>query len=49
MASNKLVANATKTTLLFMNLKEEQDVKVKVGEAEIKREKSAKLLGMNDG
>ena len=47
MASNKLVANPTKTSLLFMNLKGELDIKINIGEAEIKREKSAKLLGMN--
>ena len=37
MASNKLVANATKTTLLFMNLKGEQDIKIKIGKDEIRR------------
>ena len=35
MASNKLRANATKTTLMFMNLRGEQDVKINVGEAGI--------------
>ena len=47
MSSNKLVANATKTTLLLLNLKGEQDVTIKVGNVVIKQEKSAKLLGMN--
>ena len=41
------MANASKTTLLFMNLKEGQDVNIKVGQVEIKTEKTAKLLGMN--
>ena len=44
MASNGLVANPTKTTLLIMNNKEEEEVEVKVGNVQITQEKASKLL-----
>ena len=47
MASNRLVANASKTTLLFINLKSNQQQKIKIGQTEVVQESSAKLLGMN--
>ena len=40
MASNGLVANPTKTTLLVMNNKEDEEVKVKLGEVVITQEKT---------
>ena len=45
MASNGLLANPTKTTLMVINNKnkDEPTLEVKVGEALIKQEKSAKL------
>ena len=46
MASNGLVANPTKTTLLMMNQNTEERIKIKVGEANIEQEKVAKLLGV---
>ena len=47
MASNGLVANATKTTFLIINSKSNVVNTIKIGQTEIKQEKSAKLLGMN--
>ena len=47
MASNGLVANPTKTTLLVLNNRMEEEVKVKVGESYITQEKTTKLLGVN--
>ena len=47
MASNGLVANPTKTTLLIMNNKEEEEVEVKVGNVQITQEKTSKLLGIS--
>ena len=47
MASNGLVANPSKTALLFINNKVKGDpIKIKIGNVEITQEKSAKLLGM---
>ena len=47
MASNGLVANPSKTALLFLNNKEKGDtIKIKIGSAIVTQEKSAKLLGM---
>ena len=46
MVSNELVANSMKTALLAMNSKEEEAVRVKVGEVEIQQEKSSKLKGI---
>ena len=47
MASNGLVANPSKTALLFLNNKVIGDpIKIKIGPATIIQEKSAKLLGM---
>ena len=46
MASNGLVANPSKTTLIVMNKKGEQPMKVKVGETYVKQEHTAKLLGV---
>ena len=46
MASNGLVANPTKTTLLMMNQNTEERIKIKVGEANIEQERVAKLQGV---
>ena len=47
MASNGLVANPSKTVLIFMNLKKNHaPISVKIGKVTIQEEKSAKLLGM---
>ena len=47
MASNGLVANPSKTALLFLNSKEKCDpVEISIGTAKITQETSAKLLGM---
>ena len=50
MASNGLVANATKTTLMFLNEKKEditlEPRSIKVGSAKVLQEKNAKLLGV---
>ena len=47
MASNGLVANPTKTAMLFLNNKvTENPIQIKIGDAKITQEKSAKLLGM---
>ncbi len=46
MASNGLVANPSKTTLLMMNKKDEEIVRIKVGESYIEQESVAKLLGI---
>ena len=46
MASNGLVANPQKTTLLIMNNKEEGEVQVTVGNATVSQQKSSKLLGV---
>ena len=53
MASNGLVANASKPALLFMNvsvslpeMNESQLIKIKVGDTEVTQVHSAKLLGM---
>ena len=46
MASNGLVANPSKTMLIVMNKKEEEPMKVKVGETYIEQEHTAKLLGV---
>ena len=51
MASNGLVANASKTTLMFLNNKrnsEDQNLNhtIQIGEATITQEKNAKLLGI---
>ena len=47
MASNRLVENPNKTTLLIMNNKEEEEVKVKVGNLLITQDRTSKLLGIN--
>ena len=47
MASNGLVANPSKTALLFLNSKEKCDpVEIPIGSALVIQEKNAKLLGM---
>ena len=49
MASNGLVANPSKTNLMFINLKQEKDAieELKVGKVMISQVNNAKLLGMN--
>ena len=47
MASNGLVANATKTTFLLIGKKTGPANSISVGQSMIKQEPSAKLLGMN--
>ena len=48
MASNGLVANPSKTAILFLNNKVIDDpIKIKIGTTAITQEKSAKLLGMS--
>ena len=49
MASNGLVTNASKTALLYLNLKKQTDesaTDIKIGDSTISRQKHAKLLGM---
>ena len=46
MASNGLVANPSKTTLMILNHKVETPVEIKVGQNTIKQEMSSKLLGV---
>ena len=52
MASNGLVANASKTTLIFLNAKlktndfDQEKIKIKVGKDWVTQERNAKLLGM---
>ena len=48
MASNGLVANAGKTAFILLNVKnmDNSEVELKIGETLIKRQSSAKLLGM---
>ena len=46
MASNGLVANPTKTTLLTLNNKGSEQVKITIGGTKIKQVKKAKLLGV---
>ena len=46
MASNGLVANPNKTTLLILNNKGKEKVKIKIGEALISQVEDAKLLGV---
>ena len=47
MASNGLVANPSKTALLFLNNKAKGDpIEINIGKVKITQEKSAKLLGM---
>ena len=46
MASNGLVANPSKTILIVMNKKEEEPMKVKVGETYVEQEHTTKLLGV---
>ena len=47
MASNGLVANPKKTTLLFLNLRKGMDlITINIGNEKITQEKNAKLLGM---
>ena len=48
MASNGLIANPSKTSLLILNNKnrEENQIKIKIGKAIVTQEASAKLLGM---
>ena len=53
MASNGLIANASKTSLVILNLKSNKSnsgtnlIKVKIGEEYVNQEKSAKLLGIS--
>ena len=54
MAANGLVANPSKTAFLLLNVKKRNreeldspDIKVTIGNVEIKRQSCAKLLGMN--
>ena len=46
MASNGLVSNPTKTTLMILNHKKEKEVGIMVGGNEICQERFTKLLGM---
>ena len=46
MASNGLVANSSKTTLMFINGKKEKDIEIQVGDSMVKQESTAKLLGI---
>jgi hypothetical protein len=49
MASNGLVANPSKTVLMMNNSKQKENdlpTKIKVGDHEIKKSKSVKLLGL---
>ena len=47
MASNGLVANSSKTSFLLLNAgRTDYDVTVRIGEDQVKREESAKLLGI---
>ena len=46
MASNGLVANPKKTTLLILNNKGSEEVKITIGGTEIKQVEKAKLLGV---
>ena len=46
MASNGLVANPSKTTLLVLNSKGETELEIKVGESTVKQQHQAKLLGV---
>ena len=46
MASNGLVANLSKTTLMIINYKSDTPVDINFGNAIIKQESSAKLLGV---
>ena len=53
MASNGLVANASKTALMFMNLKQTKNeqgeikpISIMIGETEVTQETSTKLLGI---
>ena len=46
MASNRLVANHTKTTLLILNNKGSEEVKITIGGTENKQVKKAKLLAV---
>ena len=46
MASNGLVANPTKTTLMILNFKGKEKVIIKIGEALISQVNNAKLLGV---
>ena len=39
--------NSTKTTLLFLNVKQDFPIEIKIGDSSVSREPSAKLLGMN--
>ena len=47
MASNGLVANASKTSFLIIGKKSRTLEKIKIGQTEIEQETGAKLLGMN--
>ena len=46
MASNGLVSNPTKTTLMILNHKVQVPVEIKVGKVKIIQEISSKLLGV---
>ena len=46
MASNGLVANPSKTTLMILNHKSDSPVEISVGGKTIVQEKSSKLLGV---
>ena len=46
MASNGLVANPSKTTLLILNNRNGEEIEIKIGETKIKQDKEAKLLGV---
>jgi hypothetical protein len=45
-ASNGLVANPSKTTLLILNNNSGEEIEIKIGETKIKQDKEAKLLGV---
>jgi hypothetical protein len=46
MASNSLVANPAKTTLMLVNGKNEELLEIEVGNAAVKQKKGSKLLGV---
>ena len=47
MASNDLVANPSKTTLMILNYKSDEPVSIKIGDSTIYQDTDAKLLGVN--
>ena len=46
MASNGLMANPSKTTLLILNNKKAEEITIKIGDGMVKQVHEAKLLGV---